>query len=90
MSKRLAPSDVRHRTHLSVTYETNEETHRVARSLRPEVGDIEDDRSQTTLSRTDETLTLTIEATDLVALRAGINTWLSLLAVAERVGAVEI
>ena len=55
----------------------------VERSLAQEVGEIDDDRSATTLARDGRTVRLTVEAADLVALRAAANTWLSLAAVAE-------
>jgi KEOPS complex subunit Pcc1 len=58
----------------------------IERALRPEIGDIDSDRSSTSLVRTDNRLEVTVEATDLVALRAGLNTWFSLVAVAERAG----
>ena len=77
-------SDVRHRTELLFSYESPERATQIERAVRPEIGDIDDDRSETQLQRTDETLELTIVARDLVALRAGINTWCSLVSVAER------
>jgi len=57
----------------------------VASAVRPEVGDIEGDRSRATLHRTGDTVIVTVRAKDLTALRAGINTWGSLVSVAERV-----
>lgn len=56
----------------------------IERSVRQEVGEIDDDRSTTTIDRDDTTLELAIEAADLVALRAGLNTWCTLIEVAER------
>lgn len=56
----------------------------VAESLRPEVGDIEGDRTRATLRQDGNTVTVAVRARDLTALRAGINTWGSLVSVAER------
>lgn len=56
----------------------------VERSIRPEVGEIDDDRSRATVTRDDATVTVRIEAADLVALRAALNTWCSFVDVAER------
>ncbi len=75
---------MRHRTELLFSYSSTDRATQIERALRPEVGDIDDDRSETQLERTDETLELTIVASDLVALRAGVNTWCSLVSVAER------
>jgi KEOPS complex subunit Pcc1 len=55
-------------------------------ALCPEIGDIDSERSSTSLSREGNELEVTVEATDLVALRAGLNTWVSLVDVAERAG----
>ena len=56
----------------------------MATSLGREVGEIDDDRSRTDLSRDGQSVVVEVEAADLVALRAASNTWLSLLGVAER------
>jgi KEOPS complex subunit Pcc1 len=77
---------VRHEIRFSVEYCSAERARRIERALAPEVGDIEDDRSRTRLRRSDETVSIAVEAADLVALRAGLNTWCSLLSVAERTG----
>ncbi|GAA0660277.1 KEOPS complex subunit Pcc1 [Natronoarchaeum mannanilyticum] len=55
----------------------------VERSLRREIGEIDDDRSTAALERDGRTLSIRVEAADLVALRAATNTWLSLVDVAE-------
>ena len=57
----------------------------VERSLAQEVGEIDDGRSATTVSRDGPLVSIRVEAADLVALRAAANTWLSLTTVAERV-----
>ena len=66
-------------------YETPERATRIAAAIRPEVGDIQGDRTTASLSRDDARITVDIEADDLVALRAGLNTWSTLLEAAERV-----
>ena len=82
------PSDTPHETLLTFEYPSSEQARRVARALEPEVGDIDDERSRTTLSRTENILEVHIVASDIVALRASLNTWLSLADVAERAGAI--
>lgn len=77
-------SDRPHRTTLTLEYEREPVARRVERSLRQEVGEIDDDRSSTGLVREGRAVELTIDAADLVALRAAANTWLSLASVAER------
>jgi KEOPS complex subunit Pcc1 len=77
---------VRHETRLFFAYGSPERARRVERAIAPEIGEFDDDRSETRLRRSAETLTLVVEAADLVALRAGLNTWCSLVAVAERTG----
>ncbi len=77
-------SDRPHGTTLTLEYESVPVAQRVERSLSQEVGEIDDDRSSTALTRDGRTVELTIDAADLVALRAAANTWLSLASVAER------
>lgn len=67
-------------------YESPAVASRVERAITPEIGEIDDKRSETTLDRDAHRLTITVEATDLVALRAAMNTWLSLVSVAEATG----
>lgn len=74
-----------HSARLTFSYPDERAARIVARSVRQEVAEIQDDRSQTCLTRDESTLELTVQATDLVALRAGVNTWLSLVGVAEAV-----
>jgi KEOPS complex subunit Pcc1 len=78
-----------HRTVFTSTYADSEQARRVARSLGPELDEIDGDRTTATLTREDATLTLTIRADDLTALRAGCTTWLTLTDVAEATGAVK-
>lgn len=78
-----------HETLLTVQYDSPEQARRVQRSVAPEIDDIEGDRTTATLRRDGRTVEIRVEAADLVALRAGINTWLTLVGVAEQsVGAV--
>lgn len=60
----------------------------VADVLGNDVGEIDDDRSRTALSRDGRRVTVTVEAADLVALRAAANTWLGLVDVAERTAGI--
>ncbi|MFB6188883.1 MAG: KEOPS complex subunit Pcc1 [Halapricum sp.] len=73
-----------HEAVFTFEYPTPESARRVQRSVQLEAGDIEGDRTRASVSRTDERVTVTIEAADLIALRAGLNTWASLVEVAER------
>jgi len=75
-----------HEAVFSAEYEHSERARRVERAVRPEVGDIEGDRTRVAVSRTDDRLDVTVTARDLAALRAGLNTWLTLVDVAERAG----
>ena len=72
-----------HQTRLTAEYDTADRAHAIARSIRPEIDDIEGDRTTARLNRDGQRVELTVEASDLVALRAGINTWLTLRGVAE-------
>lgn len=76
---------MRHESSFALEYETESTAAAVERSLQPEIGDIEGDRTTATLSRDGATVGIDVAAADLVALRAGQNTWLSLAGVAERV-----
>ncbi|MEF8812769.1 MAG: KEOPS complex subunit Pcc1 [Halovenus sp.] len=78
-----------HEAVLSFEYRSPESARRVERALVPELGDIDDDRSSVDATRTDTCLEITVEAADYVALRAGLNTWCSLVSVAETVGRAE-
>ncbi len=75
-----------HEVVLSFDYPSETAAKVVERSLRPEVGDIDDDRSRATVDRAGRELGIIIEARDLAALRAGVNTWCSLVSVAEQAG----
>ncbi|AWB26781.1 KEOPS complex subunit Pcc1 [Halococcoides cellulosivorans] len=68
-----------------VEYDDADRARRVERALAPEIDAIDADRTAAILDRDGATLEISIEATDPVALRAGANSWLGLLEVAERV-----
>ena len=75
-----------HEAVLEFDYPDAERAARVVRSIRVEAGDIDGDRTSVRVDRAGETVTVTVTAADLVALRAGVNTWLELVGVAERCG----
>lgn len=72
-----------HGADFSITYDSHQEAATVVESISREVGEIDGDRSATRIEQNGSTVTIHIDADDLVALRAGINTWLSLTTVAE-------
>jgi KEOPS complex subunit Pcc1 len=74
---------VDHEAVFECEYPDAERARRVERSVAVEVGDIEGERTTAAIERDGATLTVTVAAADLVALRAGCNTWLSLVSVAE-------
>jgi KEOPS complex subunit Pcc1 len=78
--------DTPHHLSLQFEYDTERRARCIARSVRVEVGEIADARSTAAVSRDARTVEVRIAAADLVALRAGTNTWSRLLDVAERVG----
>ncbi|MFC3957282.1 KEOPS complex subunit Pcc1 [Halovivax cerinus] len=83
-------TDCAHETALRFTYRSERRARIVATSVDREVGEIDDDRSRTRLDRDGETIVLTVEAADLTALRAAVNTWLRLVDVAERTLALAV
>lgn len=78
-----------HEAVFTAVYGSDQHARHLKRSIEIEAGDIEGERTVATIDRDGDRLTVTIEAADLIALRAGINTWLSLIDVAERCGGVE-
>ncbi len=74
-----------HETLLRFSYADERRARVVANAITPEVGDIDDARSTATVDRDGEVVTVRIAAADLVALRAGINSWSRLVETAERV-----
>ena len=75
-----------HDATFSAEYGTAERARRVERALAPEVGDIDGDRTAVALAREGSTLEVRVRAADPTALRAGLNTWLLLVEVAEAAG----
>lgn len=68
---------------LEFEYDDEPTARTVERSVRQEVGEI-GGRSRATLSRNGRTVRIEVAAPDLVALRAALNSWCSLVEVAER------
>ncbi|UPV99020.1 rpo operon protein [Halorussus gelatinilyticus] len=78
------PGDRPHDATLRFEYESPARARVVARSVAREVGEIDGDRSAAAVEREDDAVVVRVVADDLVALRAGCNTWGSLVEVAER------
>lgn len=72
---------------LEFDYPDAQRAERVADSVRVEVGDIDGDRTTARVDCDGATVVVTVTAADLVALRAGVNTWTGLVSVAEQCGA---
>ena len=77
-----------HEAELVFDYSTSERARLLARSVGQEVDEIEGDRTRATVEARDGSVLVRVAADDLVALRAGINTWSTLVEVAERAAAV--
>ena len=73
-----------HEAALAFEYADESRARIVERSVRREVGEIDDARSRARVDREGRVLRVRVEAADLVGLRAGLNTWLGLVGVAER------
>lgn len=73
-----------HDATLRFRYESPARAHIVARAVAREVGEIDGDRSAATVECEETAVVVRVVADDLVALRAGCNTWGSLVEVAER------
>ena len=73
-----------HESELVLDYDSTRRAHVVERSVCQEIGEIDGDRSAARVARDGATVTLTVAAADLTALRAGQNPWLPLVEVAER------
>ena len=76
-----------HETTFTFSYRTPTRAALVAAALEPEVGAIDGDRTSVALDRRESVLQVTVDASDAVALRAGQNSWLGLVEVAEDVAA---
>jgi KEOPS complex subunit Pcc1 len=72
-------------TVLEFSYPTATAARRVERAIGVEVDQLDDDRSSATVRRDDSELRVEITASDLVALRAGINSWCRYVDTAEAV-----
>ncbi|WP_435064670.1 KEOPS complex subunit Pcc1 [Halobaculum sp. EA56] len=81
------PDAYDHRAVLSFPYPDRRRARTVHEAVRVEAGDIDDDRSTATATREGATVEVTVRARDLVALRAGVNTWTRLVETAETVAA---
>lgn len=81
-SRKSTSSEDSHETVLTVTVDEPQQASVIATSLQQEVGEIDDDRSTARVACSNDTVEVIIEAADLVALRAALTTWLSLLGVA--------
>jgi KEOPS complex subunit Pcc1 len=77
-----------HETVLTFEYDDERRASIVAASIEGEVGEIAGDRTHAELGCERNVLEIRIEASDLVALRAGINTWCSFVDVASAVAAI--
>lgn len=81
-AKRMESDGRPHDAELVVPYPTVERARVVARSASQEAGEIEGDRTHATVHRDGSQVIVRVAAADFVALRAGINTWMSLIEVA--------
>lgn len=80
--------DAPHRAELVFDYESPKRARLLARSVAQEVDEIEGDRTRATVDAREASVVVGVAADDLVALRAGVNTWTTLVEVAERAAAV--
>jgi KEOPS complex subunit Pcc1 len=74
-----------HAVSLTFDYADERRAGLVASAVAVEVGEIDDDRSAATVDHDGRSLRVDVVARDLVALRAGVNTWLRLVETAEAV-----
>ena len=73
-----------HETVLELPYDDPGAAALVATSLRQDLDRIDGDRSTAAVAREGDRVRVTVRAADLTALRAGLNTWTSLVDVADR------
>ena len=73
-----------HSATLSFVYPDQASASTVAAAVAVEQDELDDDRAGAAVARTDRTVEVTVDASDLVALRAGVNSWTRLVDVAER------
>jgi KEOPS complex subunit Pcc1 len=84
MGDRLTEQARPHDATLRFEYDSPARAETVAGAVAQEVGEIDGERSSATVEREAESVVVRVVADDLVALRAGCNTWGSLIEVAER------
>ena len=77
-------TDRPHAATLTFRYPDSDAAGLVAAAVSQEVDEIDGDRSAATVSRDGAAVRIDVGADDIVALRAGLNTWSSLVEVAER------
>lgn len=77
--------DYPHTIGLSFEYDDQRTARLVGDAVSVEVGQIDDDRSTARVDREGSRLAVDVFAHDLVALRAGVNTWIRLVETAENV-----
>ncbi|MEF8771239.1 KEOPS complex subunit Pcc1 [Halodesulfurarchaeum sp.] len=77
-----------HETVLSLWYPAAKTAARIEAALQPEAGDIAGDRTTVSITRSERELQVEIQASDPVALRAGQNTWLGFVEVAEAMDSI--
>ena len=77
-------TDRPHAATLTFRYPDSDAAGLVAAAVSREVGEIDGDRSAAAVSRNGAAVRVDVGADDLMALRAGLNTWSSLVEVAER------
>ncbi|MFC4358657.1 KEOPS complex subunit Pcc1 [Halobium salinum] len=80
-----AHDDLVHDAVLRFRYPDERHARLVAGAVGVEVGEIDDDRSAATVDRAGDEVVVRVRAADLVALRAGLNSWRRLVGVAEDV-----
>ena len=73
-----------HDADLTFRYDSSDAAALVADAVRQEADEIEGDRTTATVRREGREVRVDIDADDLVALRAGLNTWETFAEVAER------
>jgi len=73
-----------HDAELTFSYPTTERAAAVATAVARETDALADDRSTASVVRGDATVTVRVDAADLVALRAALTTWTGLVEAAER------
>ncbi|WP_416838848.1 KEOPS complex subunit Pcc1 [Haloferax sp. DFSO52] len=76
-----------HSASLEFDYPDERRARIVEQSVAVEVGEIDDARSRARVHRDGRTVVVTVDADDIVALRAGVNTWIRLVETAEAVSA---